>query len=69
MSPATCIATVAACLLALAAAATEIPEPLRKSIASGNQDWIEGIKAHDAGRIAATYDEQAIFHNASLPDR
>ncbi|HWE23143.1 MAG TPA: SgcJ/EcaC family oxidoreductase [Myxococcales bacterium] len=50
----------AAFLFVSASPATDIPEALRKSIASGNQEWIDGIKAHDAARIAATYDEQGI---------
>lgn len=33
---------------------------LTKSIASGNQAWIDAMKAHDAARIAATYDADAV---------
>ncbi len=50
----------AASCLVFAAHAADLPDALRKSIVSGNQDWIDGLKAHDAARIAATYDEKAI---------
>ena len=49
----------------LAALGAALPGPLKKSIASGNQDWIDGLKQHDAARIAATYDEKAINCNAA----
>ena len=52
-------------LFAHASAGVEVPAALRKSIASGNQDWIDGLKAHDAARIAATYDENAINCSAT----
>lgn len=50
----------AASSLAVAAHAADLPEALRNSIASGNQEWIDGLEKHDAARIAATYDEKAL---------
>lgn len=46
-------------------AAAPLPKALVDSVASGNQDWIEGLKARDAGWIAATYDDKAINCNAA----
>ncbi len=51
-------------LIALLAAAP-LPKALIDSIASGNQDWIDGLKAHDAARIAATYDDKGTNCNAA----
>jgi ketosteroid isomerase-like protein len=45
--------------VALPCLAEEIPEALRKSVASGNQDWVDGLKAHDAARVAVAYEENA----------
>lgn len=53
-----------AAALALLAAAP-LPKALVKSIAAGNQDWIDGLKARDPARIAATYDEKGINCNAA----
>jgi uncharacterized protein (TIGR02246 family) len=52
-------------LILAAAAAAGVPGALRTSIASGNQDWIDGLKAKDAARIAATYDEHGINCSAA----
>ncbi len=38
---------------------------LTKSIASGNQEWIDGLKARDPALMAAAYDEDAINCNAA----
>ena len=52
-------------MLPLVIAAIAVPAALRTSIASGNQDWIDGLKARDAAKIAATYDEHSINCSAA----
>lgn len=52
-------------LFASPLSAADLPKALTRSIAAGNQDWIDGLKSRDALRIAATYDDEAINCSAT----
>ncbi len=43
----------------------DLPPNLKNEVRAGNQEWILGLKAGDANRIASSYSQESVFCSAA----
>lgn len=43
----------------------DLPPNLNEDVKAGNQEWIDGLKAGDAGRMVSSYSQDSVFCNAA----